>query len=181
MNPATRSLRKEIVVADFDEADVAPANALTNYFIRSTHVHFAEREASNGEFRTLWRAGVDARPIYPWLAASEQHAQSGASQFLGYAKAGEFRSRSAYRRSVECAIYVVEPARGRGVGVALYAELLARLRVLGYHTAVAGIALPNEASVHLHERVGFTHVGTFREVGRKMDAWHDVGFWQVML
>ncbi len=168
-------------VADFDQPDVSPANALTNHYIRGTHVHFADREASGEEVRALWRAGVEARPTYPWLAARDEHAQPDANAFLGYAKAGEFRSRAAYRKSVECAIYVMEHARGRRVGVALYTELFARLRTLGYHTAVAGIALPNEASVRLHERVGFAYVGTFREVGRKMDAWHDVGFWQIML
>ena len=67
----------------------------------------------------------------------------------------------------------------RGVGRALYAALLERLRALGYHAAIAGIALPNEGSVRLHEAVGFEYVGTFREVGRKFEAWHDVGFWQL--
>ncbi len=177
-------------VVEFDETDILPANALTNNFIRATHVHFAEREATDHEFRVLWRGGVEASPCYPWLAARDappasravsSTPETGESGFLGYAKAGEFRSRAAYRRTAECAIYVAEHARERGVGTVLYRELITRLRALGYHTAVAGIALPNEASIRLHERVGFARVGAFREVGRKLDAWHDVGFWQIML
>jgi phosphinothricin acetyltransferase len=79
---------------------------------------------------------------------------------------------------VDCSVYVDEPERGNGIGRALYAELLAQLRDLNYVSAYAGIALPNAASVRLHEAMGFVPVGVFRHVGYKFGAWHDVGWWQ---
>ena len=78
-------------------------------------------------------------------------------------------------------IYVDPSAHRRGVGDALYTELLNRLRGKGFHSAIAVIALPNDPSVRLHERHGFERVGHLREAGYKHDAWHDVGFWQCNL
>ena len=89
--------------------------------------------------------------------------------------------RAAYRWTVESTIYVDPAEHRRGIGDALYAELLDRLRGLGFHSAVAVIALPNDPSVRLHERHGFAHVGHLGEAGFKHDAWHDVGFWQCRL
>ena len=160
------------VVREFAEADVAPANALTNHFIRETPIHFGTLPATDEDFAAVWAKG---RARYPWLAAER------GGRFAGYCKAGLWRERDAYARTVETGIYVTRDAQGRGVGRALYEALFARLRDAGFHAAVAGITLPNDPSVRLHESVGFTPVGVFREVGRKFDAWHDVGFWQAML
>jgi phosphinothricin acetyltransferase len=111
-------------------------------------------------------------PEYPWLVAED-----GAS-VVGYAYGHRFAPRAAYAWSVETSIYVGDGARGRGVGRALYDALLALLAAQGYRQAFAGIALPNPASVALHESVGFTPVGAYRDVGYKFGAWHDVGWWQ---
>jgi phosphinothricin acetyltransferase len=100
---------------------------------------------------------------------------------LGYAYAGSHRARAAYKSSVDVTVYIAEDARRLGVGRALYAELLPRLKRLGFHAAFAGIALPNSASVGLHESVGFTPVGVYREVGFKFGRYHDVGWWQMLL
>jgi phosphinothricin acetyltransferase len=100
---------------------------------------------------------------------------------LGYAKAGEWRARAAYRWTTETGVYLSPDACGRGVGNALYGRLLAVLRAQGFHAAIGGIALPNPASVRLHERLGFTAIGTFPRAGRKFDRWHDVGFWHLPL
>jgi phosphinothricin acetyltransferase len=100
---------------------------------------------------------------------------------VGMAYAGPWNERAAYQWTVESTIYVDPSAHRRGVGDALYAELLDRLRGLGFRSAVAVIALPNEPSVRLHERHGFTHVGRLLEAGHKHGAWHDVGFWQCRL
>jgi L-amino acid N-acyltransferase YncA len=98
----------------------------------------------------------------------------------GYAYGSPHRSRAAYASSSDVAVYV-DPAHARqGVGRTLYAELLALLAAR-YHAAFAGIALPNEASVGLHEAMGFTPVGIYREVGWKMGGWRDVGWWQRLL
>jgi L-amino acid N-acyltransferase YncA len=99
-------------------------------------------------------------------------------QVNGYAYAGKHRERAAYRWSVDVTAYVRSDARGQGVGRRLYRALRHELVALGYFQAFAGIALPNAASVGLHESVGFTPVGVFRQVGFKRGAWHDVGWWQ---
>ena len=96
---------------------------------------------------------------------------------IGYAYVSMFRDRKAYENSVESTIYLKDEYGGKGIGFELYSELLARVSTK-YHVIVAGISLPNEASVRLHEKCGFKKVGQFPEVGRKFDQWIDVGFWQ---
>jgi phosphinothricin acetyltransferase len=112
---------------------------------------------------------------YPFLVADD------GGEVPAYAYASEFRERAAYHRTVETSVYVHRDARGRRLGSLLYDALLARLAEQGFHTALALIALPNDASVRLHERTGFTHVGTMREVGEKLDRLIDVGVYQLML
>ena len=102
-------------------------------------------------------------------------------EILGYAYATEFRARTAYDATRETTVYVSPHHHGTGVGTALMTELIDRLRSAGIAVAVAGITLPNDPSVALHERVGFQHVGTFHRVGRKFGEWHDVGFWELQL
>jgi phosphinothricin acetyltransferase len=99
----------------------------------------------------------------------------------GFAYGGPHRTRAAYRWSVDVTVYVAEQARGHGVGRALYGALLPALAERGFHAAFAGIALPNPGSVALHEAVGFTPLGVYREVGFKLGRWHDVGWWQRLL
>lgn len=111
---------------------------------------------------------------FPWLVALDEGAVAG----YAYAHAHAFASRAAYSWSAETSIYVGESQRGRGVGRSLYSELLKILSELGYFRAFAGIALPNPASVALHEAVGFRAVGVYRKAGWKLGAWHDVGWWQ---
>jgi L-amino acid N-acyltransferase YncA len=112
---------------------------------------------------------------YPWLTASA------GGRIVGYAYACENRSRLAYRWSVDAAVYVDPSAQGRGVGRALYQRLFELLRAQGYVNAFAGIALPNAASVKLHEAMRFTLIGVYRNVGYKLGAWRDVGWWQLAL
>lgn len=109
----------------------------------------------------------------PWLVSEDS-----AGRVDGYAYASRHRERPAYQWSVDVTAYVREDARGHGVGKRLYARLLDALARLGYGQAFAGIALPNDASVALHESVGFSPLGIYRRVGFKMGAWRDVGWWQ---
>lgn len=111
-------------------------------------------------------------PRYPWLVADE------ADAVAGYAYAGMHRTRQAYDWSVDVSIYVRPGHQGRGLGRALYTALFEILRLQRFTGAFAGIALPNPASVALHEAVGFVPVGVYRKVGWKHGAWHDVGWWQ---
>lgn len=111
----------------------------------------------------------------PWLVCEDRGA------LLGYAYAVPFRRRPAYAWTLESSVYVHPRHLRRGVARALYTSLLACLRLQGFHRLVAGIALPNEASVALHEGLGFAAVGTFSAVGHKFEDWHAVGFWELEL
>ena len=112
---------------------------------------------------------------HPWLVCERRGAVA------GYAYATRHRERPAYRWSVDVSVYVHPDARRGGVGRRLYAALFRLLALQGYRNAYAGIALPNAGSVGLHEALGFRPVGVYRQVGFKLGAWHDVGWWQLQL
>jgi L-amino acid N-acyltransferase YncA len=118
------------------------------------------------------RAAIAA--FAPWLVFDERGV-------AGYAYASKHRERAAYQWCVDVSVYVADEQRRRGVGRALYTSLLALLRLQGFYTAHAGITLPNEASVALHESLGFRRVALYPKVGFKMGRWHDVGWWQLEL
>ena len=109
---------------------------------------------------------------HEWLVAEDD------GNLVGYAYASPHRAREAYRYSAEVSVYVHPECRGRGLGRDLYDALFDAIDKLGFHYAYAGIALPNDASIALHQSIGFTEIGTFREVGYKHGAWHDVSWWQ---
>jgi L-amino acid N-acyltransferase YncA len=152
-------------------ADAAAVRDIYGPVIETTAISFELVVPSEDEMA----ARISERqPAHPWLVAEGEDGLG----VVGYAYAGRFSGRAAYDWSVETSAYIAEAARGRGVGRALYAALLAVLSAQGYRQAMAGIALPNEASVHLHEGAGFTLVGVYQAVGWKFGAWHDVAWWQ---
>jgi L-amino acid N-acyltransferase YncA len=102
-------------------------------------------------------------------------------EVVGYAYACRWAERAAYDWSVETSVYVDADHQGQGVGRALYSELFDRLRAQGFRIAVAGITLPNPASIGLHESMGFEPIGALRDIGWKEGAWRDVGYWQLYL
>ena len=113
---------------------------------------------------------------HAWLIA-----ETADGAIAGYAYASPHRTRAAYATSIDVAVYV-DPAFARqGVGRALYEALFPMMKDKGFHAAFAGIALPNDGSIGLHEAAGFTFIGIYREVGWKMDGWRDVGWWQKLL
>lgn len=116
-----------------------------------------------------------SRPGLPWLVAELS------GTVVGYAYATQFRAREAYGHTAETTVYVDRNQQRSGIGRVLTTELLQQLRAAGYHRAIAGVTLPNEASVGLHEKLGFMPVGVFHQIGRKFDKWHDVGFWELDL
>jgi L-amino acid N-acyltransferase YncA len=141
-------------------------------FVRDTPVSFEEQPPSEAEIARRIAAVSEG---YPWLVAEI------ASEVAGYAYACPHRDRAAYRWAADVTVYVGEGQRGQGVGRALYGELMPLLSRQGLRIACAGITLPNDASVALHERFGFELVGVFRRIGWKAGAWRDVGWWQVEL
>ena len=112
---------------------------------------------------------------YPWLVAERD------GEVAGYAYASAHRSRAGYRWAADVAVYVDARRQGAGVGRELYGALLPLLARQRLHVACAGIALPNDSSVALHERFGFELVGIYRAIGFKRDRWLDVGWWQLRL
>jgi len=140
-----------------------------SHFVLNTPVSF-ETEAPD-EAETSRRIGTVLEQ-YPWLVCDVGGAVA------GYAYASQHRVRYHYQWSVDVSVYVHEEFRRRGIGKALYSALLNVVPMQGFVSAFAGITLPNAASVNLHEAVGFTPVGIYRNVGNKLGKWHDVGWWQ---
>jgi phosphinothricin acetyltransferase len=161
------------MIRDAAPADAAAVAAIYNHYIEHTVITFEVDALGDDDMRA--RIAKVQSAGYPWLVWDE------AGEVRGYAYARQFRDRAAYEHSAEATVYLALGATRRGIGSALYGELVSRLRAGGTHLVVGGIALPNEASVALHESLGFTRVGTFNEIGRKFDRWIDVGFWQLGL
>jgi len=153
-------------------ADAPAIQAIYAPIVRDTFISFEVDPPSVDEMASRIASTV-AR--YPYLVLDD------GGEVRGYAYASTFRPRAAYDWSAETTIYLRDDSRGAGVGRALYEALIAILRVAGYRQAYAGIALPNEASVALHERVGFSRVGTFERAGYKIGDWRSVGWWQLLM
>lgn len=148
--------------------DAAAVAAVYAPYVRDTCISFEEVAPTATELGERMASGL------PWLVADQ-------GGVVGFAYASHHRSRAAYRWSVDVSVYLEPASRGRGLGRALYGELLPLLADLGYVSAYAGVTLPNDASVGLHEAVGFGPVGVYRDVGFKQGRWHDVGWWHFPL
>jgi len=163
----------EVTVRSASAADADTLARIYNYYVENTVITF-EEEAVSSDAMAARVAEVQGLSL-PWLVAEVDE------KVIGYAYANKWKVRSAYRHSVETTIYLEHGLEGRGVGKTLYAALLPPLRARGIHAVIGGAALPNEASVALHEKLGFDHVATFREVGFKQGRWVDVAYWQLVL
>jgi L-amino acid N-acyltransferase YncA len=146
--------------------------AIYNHYVRNTTISFEEEDVAPSE---MSRRIVDVTEILPWLVIENEGVVD------GYAYATKWRARSAYRFSVEISVYLSPDAIGKGYGVSLYTNLMEQLATLGVHAVIAGIALPNEKSIKLHEKMGLKKVAHFEQVGFKNQQWVDVGYWQKML
>lgn len=161
------------------DEDFGAITSITNYYIETSTIHFAHEPLTRAAVDELWRG---TRDRYPWLVAAEDAgAGAGDTAVVGYAKAGAWRSRAAYDWTTEVGLYVRPDAHRRGLGRALYSELLAEVAQRGFRSAIAGIALPNDPSLALHRALGFVSVGTVRDAGWKHGRWCDVEFWQKRL
>jgi phosphinothricin acetyltransferase len=153
-------------------ADAHAICSVYNHFILGSSVTFEETAVSPDEMAA--RIDVLAARM-PFLVAELDGA------LAGYAYAAPWKARSAYRHTVESSAYVAPGFAGMGFGSRLYQALLQQLRQCDVHAVLAGIVLPNSASIGLHEAFGFVKVGQLREVGRKFGQWLDVGYWQLVL
>jgi phosphinothricin acetyltransferase len=162
-----------ISIRPAESSDAEAIARIYNHYIRETVVTFEEEEVTAAimEGRVQEVAGASL----PWLVAHDP------TSVIGFAYAGKWKVRAAYRFAVETTIYVDQRITGQGVGPKLYQELLTVLRSKSVHAAIGGIALPNAASVALHERLGFSKVAHFKEVGFKLGRWVDVAYWQMLL
>ncbi|MBI0533586.1 arsinothricin resistance N-acetyltransferase ArsN1 family B [Sphingomonas sp. TX0522] len=161
-----------LMVRSANVADATAIQAIYAPVVESTAISFEEVPPSVAEMEHRIAATLKD---YPYLVAERQ------GEVTGYAYASQHRTRAAYRWSVDVTVYIADQAHRTGVGRALYSKLIAELADRGFHAAFAGIALPNDGSVALHESMGFAPLGIYREVGRKFDRWHDVGWWQRIL
>jgi L-amino acid N-acyltransferase YncA len=157
--------------------DTAPADAdaiaaIYNHYVAAATISM-ETDPVDQDEMAVRIADVQAAGL-PWLVLVED------GRLCGYAYASKWRARPGYRHAVESSVYIDPELRGRGHGLALYRALIARLEGR-FHTVIGGIALPNAASIALHERLGFRQVASFHEVGHKFGGWVDVGYWQLTL
>jgi L-amino acid N-acyltransferase YncA len=144
-----------------------------NHYVLNTVATFEEQTVSVAEMAKRIEDVQSAS--FPWLVCER------ANQTVGYAYAGKWHHRSAYRYSTECTVYLDPTVRGQGLATALYEALFAILHKKQMHTVIAVIALPNEASVALHEKFGLQQVAHLKEVGFKFNRRIDVGYWQIVL
>lgn len=149
------------------EADAAAIAAIYRPYVERTHFTFEEIPPDAADIAARFGS-----PVHPWLVAEE------GERVVGYASTSPMRNRAAYRWSVETGIYLAPGAQGRGLGRQLLSTHLELLERQGMVTAIAGIALPNDASIALHEKLGFRLSGIERGVGFKLGRWVDVGRWQ---
>jgi phosphinothricin acetyltransferase len=154
-----------------EAADLPGIVGILNHYIVHSHVTFDTRRFEVAE-RRAWFDTFGTTGRYRLVVAQD------GSRIVGYASSTPIRPKPAYDPSVETTIYLEPAATGRGLGRRLYAQLLDRLADEDVHRAYAGIALPNPGSIALHESLGFRHVGTFDEAGRKFGRYWSIGWWE---
>jgi L-amino acid N-acyltransferase YncA len=159
----------QIRPATIDDAEAIAR--IYGHYVCNTTISFEEQPVGAAEMAARITEVVSAS--LPWLVADQ-----GGERLIGYAYAGKWKGRCAYRHSVETSVYLDPACTGQGIGTRLYQALLQILREQSIHVVIGGIGLPNPASVALHERLGFTKVAHFKEVGYKFGHWIDVGYWQ---
>ncbi len=153
--------------------DAESIAAIYNYYVTNTAITFEENPLSADDVNR--RVEEITSVGFPWLVAEKRGA------VVGYAYASQWAGRCAYRFSAEATVYLSASAQSEGWGTKLYEALFSKLKENAIHVVIAGIALPNPASIALHEKFGMEKVAHFNEVGFKFGQWVDVGYWQMKL
>ncbi len=162
---------EELRIRHCAPGDYGAIVAIYNYYIENSHATFDTAPYSIGE-RAPWFSQFNESGPHQLLVATQDVA------ILGYCCSTQFNNRPAYDVSVETTVYVAAEATGQGIGKKLYGELLQNLSGTGLHGAYAGISLPNDASIKLHESMGFRKVGVYEEVGWKFDKYWSVAWYE---
>jgi L-amino acid N-acyltransferase YncA len=163
----------EMFIRDATFQDAAIIADIYNPYILNTVITFEETPVTQEEILARIE-GVKALG-YPYLVMEQDN------EVVGYAYANLWRTRAAYRHTVETSIYLDQNSAGKGLGTTLYQALLDRLKIMDIHVILGGITLPNPVSVRLHEKLGFKKVAHFTQVGYKFGRWLDVGFWELVI
>tara|TARA_R110000772_G_scaffold47928_11_gene109369 strand:- start:1740 stop:2243 length:504 start_codon:yes stop_codon:yes gene_type:complete len=160
-------------VSTKNKQDIEALAIIYNHYITHSVISFEVEAVSTSEMtdRVKRVQSLD----FPWLVAEDNN------QVIGFAYASPWHSRCAYRHTVELTVYVSPQHTGQGWGLQLHEALITKLNALKVHVMIAAIALPNPASVALHEKLGFKKVAQFDEVGYKFGKWVDVGYWQYLV
>ena len=146
--------------------------AIYNHYVLHTTITFEEIPVNDKEME---QRIATVQEKYPWLVYEEE------GRIIGYAYASQWKPRSAYKHTVETSVYLAPEEKGRGIGRQLYSALIGELKKTDIHALIGGIALPNEASIKLHESIGYKKIGQFIEVGYKFNTWVDVGYWEMVV
>lgn len=158
------------IVRDAVPEDAKQVASIYNHYVLHSVVTFEEDTVTQEQI--LQRITETLEEGLPYLVVEDE------GEVVGFSYASKWKGRCAYRFAVESTVYLADGYGAKGMGSLVYAELLNQLLEKGFKTAIGGISLPNEASVALHEKLGFTKVGHFRRVGYKFNKWVDVGYWQ---
>ena len=158
------------MIRDAEIEDAPLIASIYNYYIKNSIFTFDENPIP----KSVIEEKINSSP-YPFLIYEDENT------ILGYAYASLWKSRCAYKFSVEISIYLNPKSKGIGIGTKLYTNLIDFLKKEKIHSIIAGISLPNDASVKFHEKMGFEKVGQFKEVGFKFGKWIDVGYWERIL
>ncbi|WP_306522738.1 GNAT family N-acetyltransferase [Rheinheimera sp.] len=161
-----------VMIRPASVADAASIVLIYNHYIEHTTVTAEQESLCASDMAERIQSVLSEK--LPWLVLQGEHG------LIGYAYASKWRSRIGYRYSVECSVYLAPQQSGRGYGFLLLQQLFSVLNQAGYHAVIAGIGLPNAASVALHEKLGMKKVAHFQEVVTKFGQWLDVGYWQLV-
>ena len=160
------------MIRNVRQTDAKPLVDIYNYYVKNTVVTFDLETISETDMQANIKSVTEK---YPWLVYELD------GTMAGYAYAAQWKKRKAYNSTVETTVYLHPDFVGKGIGSALYDELLTIVKSRGYHLAIGGISLPNAASVALHEKFGFTKAAHYHQVGFKFNQWIDVGYWELIL
>jgi phosphinothricin acetyltransferase len=161
-----------MIIRKVEIRDAINITAIYNYYIENTIITFEEKPITVKEMASRIES-ISSQ--YPYLVYEEN------GMVVGYAYATQWKTRSAYRYSAENTIYLHPDSKGKGIGSTLFSKFLDEIKNTNLHVIVGGIALPNAASVALHEKFGFKKIAQFEEIGFKFGKWIDVGYWELKL